>query len=36
VLDSTQLGIDAVMERVMREVGQLSGLKRFLKNGNAS
>lgn len=35
VLDSTQLGIEAVMERVMREVGQLPELKRFLKNGAA-
>ncbi len=36
VLDSTQLGIEAVMERVLREVGQLPELKRFLKNGAAS
>ncbi len=36
VLDSTQLGIDAVMERVMREIGQLPELKRFLKSGVAN
>ena len=36
VLDSTQLGIEAVMERVLREVGQLPELKRFLKSGAAS
>lgn len=36
VLDSTQLGIEAVMERVMREVGQLPELKRFLRNGSAT
>lgn len=36
VLDSTQLGIDAVMERVMREISQLPELKRFLKSGVAN
>ncbi len=36
VLDSTQLGIDAVMERVMREIGQLPELKRSLKSGVAN
>jgi cytidylate kinase len=36
VLDSTQLGIDAVMERVMREIGQLPELKRYLRNGSAA
>jgi cytidylate kinase len=36
VLDSTQLGIDAVMERVMREIGQLPELKRHLRNGSAA
>lgn len=36
VLDSTQLGIEAVMERVMREIGQLPELKRFLRNGSGA
>lgn len=36
VLDSTQLGIEAVMERVMREIGQLPELKRFLRNGSGT
>ena len=31
VLDSTQLGIDAVMERLLQEVAETPGLKKFLK-----
>jgi cytidylate kinase len=31
VLDSTRLGIDEVMERVLREIGQVSELRRHLK-----
>jgi cytidylate kinase len=31
VLDSTQMGIDAVMARVLEEIAQIPGLKKFLK-----